>query len=120
TCDLALDGRRPALTDLAPRTLLIPQEPQIFADTLRYNVTLGDVLPDGALERAASVARLDPILAKLPDGWDTHLAQSGLNLSGGERQRIALARGLLRAHTRELLLLDEPTSALDPRTERDV
>lgn len=119
-CDVALDGRATALDDLAGLTLLIPQEPQIFADTLRDNLTLGDPLPAGALERVAALARLGPIVAKLPGGWDTHLAQSGLNLSGGERQRIALARGLLRAGARDILLLDEPTSALDPPTEREV
>jgi len=118
--EVVCDGRTTALDELTRRTLLIPQEPQIFSDTLRYNVTLDEAPPAGALERAALLARLGPIVAKLPAGWDTHLAQSGLNLSGGERQRIALARGLLRAGARDLMLLDEPTSALDPRTEREV
>ncbi|MCY1059059.1 ABC transporter ATP-binding protein [Nannocystis sp. SCPEA4] len=118
--EVVCDGRTTAVEALTRRALLIPQEPQIFSDTLRYNVTLDEALPPGALERAVALARLEPIIAKLPDGWDTHLAQSGLNLSGGERQRIALARGLLRAGTRDLVLLDEPTAALDPRTEREV
>ena len=119
-CEVALDGRQATLDELADGTLLIPQEPQIFSDTLRYNVTLGAALPGGALERVTCLARLGPIVDKLPGGWDSHLAESGHNLSGGERQRIALARGLLRAEARALLLLDEPTSALDPHTERDV
>jgi ATP-binding cassette subfamily B protein len=120
SCMAVCDGRATTIEELAAGTLLIPQEPQIFSDTLRYNVTLGEEPPPGALGRVVALARLEPILAKLPAGWDTHLAESGLNLSGGERQRIALARGLLRAETRDLLLLDEPTAALDPRTEREV
>ncbi|MFZ6183139.1 ABC transporter ATP-binding protein [Nannocystis pusilla] len=118
--EVALDGRRSSFEALAQRTLLIPQEPQIFSETLRYNVTLGEAVPEELLAQVIRLARLGPVIAKLPAGWDTHLAQSGLNLSGGERQRIALARGLLRAHSRDLLLLDEPTAALDPPTEREV
>jgi ABC-type multidrug transport system fused ATPase/permease subunit len=120
TGEVSFDGRRSSLEELARRTLLIPQEPQIFSETLRYNVTLGEEVPEEVLAQVLRLARLGPVIAKLPAGWDTHLAQSGLNLSGGERQRIALARGLLRAHSRDLLLLDEPTAALDPPTEREV
>ncbi|HEY8379656.1 MAG TPA: ABC transporter ATP-binding protein [Nannocystis sp.] len=119
-CALAVDGCAISPTDLARRTLLIPQEPQILAGTLRHNLALGDSFSPTALAWAAELTCLGPVIDRLPHGWDTPLAESGLDLSGGERQRIALARGLLRAHTRQLLLLDEPTAALDPRTEREV
>jgi ABC-type transport system involved in cytochrome bd biosynthesis fused ATPase/permease subunit len=52
--------------------------------------------------------------------WDMPLSERGCNLSGGQRQRLCLARGLLAARGRSLLLLDEPTSALDPVTEEKV
>jgi ABC-type multidrug transport system fused ATPase/permease subunit len=99
---------------------LIPQEPEIFAATLRHNLTLGREPDAEQLEEACRLAQLNPVIADLPRGLQTDLAERGLNLSGGQKQRIALARGLLAASGRSLLLLDEPTSSLDPATERAV
>ena len=56
----------------------------------------------------------------MPNGLDTLISERGFNMSGGQRQRLCLARGLLAARGRSLLLLDEPTSALDPVTEANV
>lgn len=59
-----------------------------------------------------SLCKLDTLVTRLPRGLDSSLAEKGLNLSVGERQRIAMARGLLRAKQKQVMLLDEPTSSL--------
>jgi ATP-binding cassette, subfamily B, bacterial len=118
---LVVDDARPAdLRGLRHRALLIPQEPEIFTSTLQHNLTLGREVEAERLREACRVAQLDTVLADLPHGLQTDLAERGVNLSGGQKQRIALARGLLVATGRSLLLLDEPTSSLDPATERSI
>lgn len=100
--------------------LLVPQEPEIFAQSLRYNLEMGEDFDPIALEEAIGICRLDSVIKRLPQGLASDLAQSGLDLSGGERQRVALARGILRAFKRSVLLLDEPTSSLDAATEQEI
>ena len=84
--------------------------------TLRDNVTYGiqNVDPE-KLTAAAEKAHLGPILAKLPQGYDTQLGDKGKSLSGGQRQRVALARAILRDPA--ILILDEATSAADAESE---
>ena len=114
------DGANVPFERLQASSLLIPQEPEIFAGTLHDNLVMGEEIPREAIDGAVEICRAGPILEKLPQGWKTDLAEKGLNLSVGEKQRIALARGLLRAGRRDILLLDEPTSSLDPVTEQEL
>ncbi len=100
--------------------MLIPQEPEIFTETVRYNLTMGEDIDPKEVAFFASLCKLDSLLSRLPHGLESSLAEKGLNLSVGERQRIALARGLLRASKKDIILLDEPTSSLDPKTEREI
>ncbi|MFE9326838.1 ATP-binding cassette domain-containing protein [Nocardia sp. NPDC052278] len=65
--------------------------------------------------RAAEAARVDEIVERLPDGYDTAVGEGGATLSGGERQRVSIARALLE--DAPIVLLDEATSALDPHSE---
>lgn len=109
-------GRRHA----AEWAALIPQEAEIFEASVRENLDFGQPVAPAALQRAIHTAALDEVLAGLPQGLDTPMSERGFNLSGGQRQRLALARGVLAAQGRSLLLLDEPTSALDPLIERHV
>ncbi len=118
--NLQVDGKSISFENLQASSLLIPQEPEIFAGTFRDNLVMGEPIPNAAIEQAIEICRVRSILDKLPQGWETDLAEKGLNLSVGEKQRIALARGLLRAGRREILLLDEPTSSLDPATEQEL
>ncbi len=99
---------------------LIPQEAEIFEATLEENLTLGMPFTPSVLGAALRASALDEVMAGLPAGLATPLAERGGNLSGGQRQRLALARGLVAAQGSSLLLLDEPTSALDPLIERHV
>lgn len=109
-----------SVDDIAGVSLLIPQEPQIFSETVRYNLTLGQEYSDRELTRALQLCSIDHLLERLPNGWDSDLEEAGLNISVGERQRMALARGVLRVRGKDLLLLDEPTSSLDPLTEKKI
>ena len=78
---------------------------------------LGPAVTD-AVRRAAAIARLDPDLAALPQGYETPLEERGLNLSGGQRQRTALARALVLDPS--ILVLDDALSAVDTRTESEI
>jgi len=109
-----------SLDDVAQISLLVPQEPEIFSETVRYNLSFGQDFSDKQLQRAIEICRIDHILQKLPKEWDSLLEEAGLNISVGERQRLALARGILRVPGKDILLLDEPTSSLDPLTEKQI
>ncbi len=109
-----------SLEQLTEQCLLIPQEPEIFSESVRYNMTMGQSFSDQQVDFIIKLCRLEQVLQKLPRGLDTSLSEKGLNMSGGEKQRVGLARGLLRAAQRPVLLLDEPTSSLDPVTEKAI
>lgn len=99
---------------------LFPQEPEIFENTIEYNITLGLPIPDAEVAEACRVARFEEVIHQLPKGLQAHIAEKGVNLSGGQKQRLALARGILAARESDLLLFDEPTSSVDPQTERTI
>ncbi|MEM0989342.1 MAG: ABC transporter transmembrane domain-containing protein [Pseudomonadota bacterium] len=107
------------LEELRERIALVPQEPVIFADTVRANILFGrpDATEDEVIA-AAKAAAADEFITALPDGYDTWLGERGVLLSGGQRQRIAIARAILR--DAPLMLMDEATSALDAESERAV
>jgi ATP-binding cassette subfamily B protein IrtB len=73
---------------------------------------------DEDLARVARLARVDTVVDRLPDGWDTRVGEAGTSLSGGERQRVSIARALLKPAP--VLLVDEATSALDAENGRAV
>lgn len=90
---------------------VIHQNVFLFDDTIRNNITLHGDYTDAQVQAAVHAAGLDEVVADLPKGLDTSVAENGARFSGGERQRIAIARALL--HKKSLLLVDEATSALD-------
>jgi ATP-binding cassette, subfamily B, bacterial len=105
------------LRGLGDRATLIPQEAQVFEGSIRDNIAFDQPHDAAAIDAAAAISSFDAVLATLPEGLETAVAQGGFNFSGGQRQRLCLARGVLAAQSSSLLLLDEPTSALDPLTE---
>jgi ABC-type multidrug transport system fused ATPase/permease subunit len=94
----------------------VEQDAPVLSGTLRENLRYGAPdAPEDELREVVRTARLDGLVARLPDGLDTQVGHRGTKLSGGERQRVAIARALLRDP--RLLLLDEATSQLDAVNE---
>ena len=97
---------------------LVFQEAFLFAESLRYNITLDSPVSDEQVKQSLRIAECLGFIADLANGLETMMGERGVSLSGGQRQRIALARAI--AHNRSVLLLDDTTSALDPSTEARV
>jgi len=114
---LTVDGTPEELGTLNESVTLFPQEPEIFENTLAYNVTLGLPFSDEEIMQVCDSAYFSEVIRQLPQGLASDIREKGVNLSGGQKQRLALARGILAARDSDLVLLDEPTSSVDPRTE---
>jgi ABC-type multidrug transport system fused ATPase/permease subunit len=96
---------------------LFPQEPEIFENTIEYNITLGLPFSNEEVMRVCETAHFSEVVEQLPSGLLSSIREKGVNLSGGQKQRLALARGVLAAKDSDIILLDEPTSSVDPKTE---
>ena len=97
----------------------VPQDPVLFAGTLRDNLLYGNPDADeNTLIRSLALAHAAEFVAALPDGLDTSIGEGGVGLSGGQRQRLAIARALMVDP--RILLLDEATSALDAQSEEHI
>jgi ATP-binding cassette subfamily B protein len=95
---------------------VVPQEPFLFAGTIRDNIAFARPdAPDSEVQEAVDRVGLAEMVGRMPDGLDTIVHERGQTLSSGERQLIALARAFL-AHPR-VLVLDEATSNLDLQSE---
>ena len=114
-----VDGRDIAhatLASLRGSIAIVPQDPQLFSDSIEANIRYGRLEATAAeVRRAAEQANAAEFIASFPDGYDTVVGSRGMRLSGGERQRIAIARAILRDP--RILILDEATSSLDARSE---
>lgn len=97
--------------DLHDQITYLQQDPYIFTASLEWNLTLGRQISKAKIAEVIKECGLEELIAKLPDGMDTVLADQGKQLSGGQKQRVAFARALLR--DTPIYLLDEATSALD-------
>ncbi len=119
---VTVDGVDVAQADpaaLRARIGIVPQDAAIFSASVAENIRYGRPdATDAEMRAAAEAAAADGFIARMPQGYDTHLGARGVTLSGGQRQRIAIARAILR--DAPILLLDEATSALDAESEQAV
>ncbi|MCB1181063.1 MAG: ABC transporter ATP-binding protein [Chlamydiia bacterium] len=93
----------------------VAQEPFLFLDTVRENISFGRQFDQSKVEKAAKLAQAHEFIEKLPRKYETMLLDAGKNLSGGQQQRLAIARALVKEAP--ILILDEATSALDAVSE---
>jgi ATP-binding cassette subfamily B protein len=95
---------------------LVMQDPFLFSGTVRENIFEGRQEAESQqMEKVLAAAQLDNLIAKLPHGLDTQLAEGGASISSGERQLISIARAFARDP--QLILFDEATSYIDSQTE---
>jgi subfamily B ATP-binding cassette protein MsbA len=112
-----VDVREVLLADLRSTIGLVPQEPMLFAGTVRENLLYGnpDATP-GELEDAARDAHALEFIREFPDGFDQEIGERGVTLSAGQRQRMAIARVMLERP--RILILDEASASLDAESEQ--
>ena len=95
------------------------QKTELFSGTIKENISWGN--PDASndeIKTAAKTAQADGFINQAENGYNTSLAEGGMNLSGGQKQRISIARAILKPC--EILVFDDSTSALDLKTEADL
>ena len=113
------DIRGLTLASLRGQIGIVQQDVFLFAGSIRDNIAYGRLdATEADILDAARRARLDEMIAGLPDGLDTIIGERGVKLSGGQKQRLAIARIFLK--NPPILILDEATSALDTATEQAI
>jgi len=94
----------------------VPQKAVLFNDTIANNIRYGrEDATDEEVARAAETAQALSFILAMPEGFQSMIAQGGMNLSGGQKQRIAIARALVRKP--EIYIFDDTFSALDFKTD---
>ncbi|XP_074310722.1 ABC transporter B family member 21-like [Silene latifolia] len=99
---------------------LVSQEPILFNDTIRANISYGKGgnATEAEIIVAAELANAHNFISSLQQGYDTIVGERGVQLSGGQKQRVAIARAIVK--NPRILILDEATSALDAESEKVV
>lgn len=114
-----IDVRKYDLTALRDMIGVVLQKNVLFSGTIEENIRWGknDATHD-EIVAACKAAQADGFINEQPDGYDTYLAQGGLNLSGGQKQRLCIARAMIKQP--KILILDDSTSAVDTATEAKI
>ncbi|MCL7454777.1 MAG: ABC transporter ATP-binding protein/permease [Anaerolineae bacterium] len=114
-----LDIRHIQQGSLLAQVGIVPQETVLFSGTVRDNIRYGrPEASDEEVVAAAQAAQAHEFILDLPQAYDTHVEERGVNLSGGQRQRVAIARALLTRP--QILILDDSTSSVDVETETKI
>ncbi|MDF2577689.1 MAG: msba3 [Chlamydiales bacterium] len=94
---------------------VVPQKPFLFLDSIAENIAFGQSASEEEIKEASIKAYAAEFIEKLPQKYETLLAEGGRNLSGGQQQRLAIARALVKKSS--IIILDEATSSLDANSE---
>jgi ABC-type multidrug transport system fused ATPase/permease subunit len=119
--DIRIDGKSiRSYTQKSLRNLIafVAQKPFLFIDTVAENISVGKKISKEAIKLACKRAHAEEFICRLPQKYETVLAETGKNLSGGQQQRLAIARAL--AHNAPILVMDEATSSLDAISENHI
>ncbi len=113
------DIRQVTQDSLLAHVGIVPQETVLFSGTVRDNIRYGrPQAEEQEVIAAAQAAQAHDFITSLPQGYDTHVEERGVNLSGGQKQRIGIARALLTRPA--ILILDDSTSSVDVETETKI
>lgn len=120
--ELLVDGvnvKNYDLEALRELTGVVLQKNVLFTGTIKENIKWGNPnATDEEIVAACKAAQAHDFIMSQPDGYDTVLAQGGLNLSGGQKQRLCIARAIIKQP--KILILDDSTSAVDTATEAKI
>ncbi len=111
-----VDIRQMMLDDLYAKIGYVPQQPVLFSGTVASNIKYGS--PNASktkIDKVAKISQSSEFINKLPDQYNSLIAQDGANISGGQKQRISIARAL--AKNPEIYIFDDSFSALDSKTD---
>ena len=111
-----VDVRQYDLEVLRDNVAMVLQKNVLFSGSIKENLRWGNAnATDEELVKACQLACAHDFIEAFPDGYDTHIEQSGTNVSGGQKQRLCIARALLKKP--KILILDDSTSAVDTHTD---
>lgn len=119
--EILIDGvnvNRYSLSSVRRVFALVSQDVFLFNDSVRENLTTGDVHTAEEIQSALDISYATEFVKDLPEGLETVIGDRGMRLSGGQSQRLTIARAFLK--NRDVLLFDEATSALDNESEKIV
>lgn len=107
--EIQIDGQNIkdiTLDSLRSKISVVPQDTVLFNDSIKYNIVYGNLKSsEDDLKRVIHLSKLDDLIERLPEGYQTTVGERGLKLSGGEKQRVAIARSLLK--NSPIVILDE-------------
>ena len=111
-----VDIRDIPLARLRERIGFVPQQAVLFSGTIAENIRYGKPdATDEEVRRAAEIAQALNFIERLPKGFDSYVAQGGVNFSGGQKQRLCIARAIVRRP--DIYIFDDSFSALDFKTD---
>jgi len=103
--------------DLREKIGYVPQKSLLFSGTIAENISYADEqMPFDQVEKAAEIAQAAEFICEKEEGYESHIAQGGMNVSGGQKQRLSIARAL--AKNAPIYVFDDTFSALDLKTDR--
>ncbi|MFA6184302.1 MAG: ABC transporter ATP-binding protein [Parcubacteria group bacterium] len=114
-----IDTKKIKLKDLRDNIAIVPQEVDLFNDSIKNNIAYSKLeATEEEIIRASKLANCHNFISKFPDKYEQIVGEKGVRLSTGQKQRVAIARAILR--NPKILILDEATSALDSESEKYV